>query len=92
MRKVILYLLVILLGVGFSFASGKFLSVNKSFGEGKEIIELKGDTVLSLPNFYPSSRDPKLVVLEFEGMNGSNILGEHKFDTGVVWQKRKMEN
>lgn len=84
MRKIILYLLVILLGVGFVFASGKFLSVNKSFGEGKEIIELKGDTVLSLPNFYPSSRDPKLVILEFEGMDGSVILGEHKFDTGVV--------
>ncbi|MCD6454130.1 MAG: type IV pilus secretin PilQ [Candidatus Aminicenantes bacterium] len=84
MRKTILYLLLILLGTGFIFAGGKFVTLKKSFTNGKEIVELQGDSVLSLPNFYPSANDPRLVVLEFEGIDGKAILGEHRFDKGVV--------
>jgi len=84
MRKKILYLLVLLLGLGFVYASGKLLSVKKTFGEGEEVIKLEGDTNFSLPDFYPSPKDSSLVVLEFKGVDGSAILGEHKYDKGAV--------
>ncbi len=91
MKKILSYLIVLLLGVGLAVAGGSLISLDKKFNAGKEIIEIKGDNPLSLPDFYPSVNDPSLLVLKFNGVSAKPILGEHKFEKGAVKEVKVAE-
>ncbi len=91
MKRSLSYLIVLLLGVGLAFAGGSLVSIDKKFNAGKEVIEIKGEGSLSLPDFYPSSNDPSLLVLKFKEVKVGDLAGEHKFHEGVVKWVRVFE-
>ncbi len=84
MKKSLFHLLILLLGVGLVFAGGRLISLDKTVNNGKEVLEIKGEGTLPLPDFYPSSKDPSLLILKFRGIDVSSIKGEHRFQKGVI--------
>ncbi len=84
MKKSLIYFIVLLLGVGLAFAGGKLVSLDKKVHNSKEVLEIKGEGSLPLPDFYPSTKDPSLLILKFRGIDVAPIKGNHPFSNGVI--------
>ncbi len=84
MKKSLIYFIVLLLGVGLAFAGGKLISLDKKISDHKEVLEIKGEGSLPLPDFYPSTKDPSLLILKFKGIDVAPIKGKHPFREGVI--------
>ena len=71
---------------------GKLLDFVKSEAQGKEMLLIKTDTRLTMPNFYPSDNDPTLLILEFEGLKpAENLTKEKNFNKGLISQVKVAE-